>query len=255
MCLVTLAVAPSPGVALLLTANRDELHARPTDPAAPWPDAPEVFAGRDRRAGGTWLGVTCAGRFAALTNVRDPAARREGLSRGLLVASVLTARESLDDVAARALEEAPRYPAFNLLVGEGSRVLYVRDDGAAPQELTPGPHALSNARLDDPWPKTIRALGALDRALTSPAPFAPAFEALADTTIAADAELPRTGVPLEIERALSPAFIVGPTYGTRCSTVLLVGTDGSIEIEERSFGPNGTPGGVVRRRLPRAPRE
>lgn len=229
-------------------ANRDEVYDRPSSPAAFWSDAPNVLAGRDRRALGTWLGVTRGGRFAALTNVRDPRARREGESRGRLVADVLRSRGSLDEAAAAAAESARAFPSFNLLLGEGGRVLYVRDDGSTPMEVSSGVHGLSNARLDVPWPKVVRATEALSAALNSPSGLdpEPLFDVLADRTVAPDAALPDTGVPLELERLLSSPFIASETYGTRCSTVLVVRRDGSIELEERSFGPGGAAGPTVR---------
>jgi uncharacterized protein with NRDE domain len=249
VCLVAFALAPRPEYAFVLAANRDEAHDRPTRSAAFWADAPLVFGGRDERAGGTWLGVTRRGRVAAVTNVRDPSARRDGRSRGLLVAEVLRSRAPLEDTLRALHAESAAFASFNLVAAEAGEAWYLRDD-APPARVSAGIHGLSNARLDVPWPK-VRALREVLRAeLASAAPSTePLFRALGDRTVAPDAELPHTGVPADWERALSAAFIEGESYGTRASTVVSVLTDGHVEIEERSFGPRGRAMGVVRERF------
>lgn len=245
MCLVLLAYDAHPALWLIVAANRDEVRARPTAPAAFWEDAPEVFAGRDLDKRGTWMGVTRGGRFAALTNVRDPSARRAGRSRGLLVRDYLMSQAS-----PRAFSDAldrPAYPAFNLLTAVGRQLFYLRDDAPDAAPVPPGLHGLSNARLDVFWPKVEDGLRGLRKILDTPASPAPEafFRLLARRDQAPDELLPHTGVPVELERHLSAPFIALPGYGTRCSTVLLAHRDGTVHVEERTFGPDGAPGGSV----------
>ena len=233
----------------MVAANRDEFYARPTAPTAFWPDHPQVFAGRDLEKGGTWLGVTPAGRFAALTNYRDPPARRAATpSRGLLVSGFLTGqaspREYLCEVARRAAE----YEDFNLVVGEGESLWYCASRGGAPRELAPGVYALSNHLLDTPWPKVRRARALFEAALARPDADG-LLALLADRAQPPDAQLPATGVSLEWERRLAPVFIASPEYGTRASTALLIGADGAIEFVEANFAPNGQPIGAVRQHI------
>ncbi|MBL8613030.1 MAG: NRDE family protein, partial [Myxococcales bacterium] len=166
MCLVLFAVDPHPDVPLVLLANRDEVYARPTARAGRWADAPRVLAGRDLDKGGTWVGVAPNGRFAAVTNVRHPSARRDGASRGALVADYLRG-SSTPERFARELDR-DRYPAFNLLLRDESGVYYATEAGRF-ERVGPGVHGLSNARLDDPWPKVTRGTARLS-ALTARLP-------------------------------------------------------------------------------------
>ncbi len=239
MCLVLVAYRAHPDLSLCVLANRDETYDRPTAPAAFWDDAPEVLAGRDLSKGGTWMGVTRAGRFAALTNVRDPAARREGRSRGEIVRRFLTGQESPPELAA-SLDRAS-YPSFNLLCGTPDALYSLRDDAPGATPITPGVHGLSNHRLDTPWPKVETGMRRLTALLARPASpgVAELFGLLDDRGIYEDADLPHTGVPIEWERPLSAAFIRTPAYGTRCSTVLCVHVTGRVAFEERSFDREG----------------
>ena len=251
MCLILLAVDPEPGTRLLLAANRDEEHARPSAPADRWQGSP-IFGGRDLRAGGTWLGIGPRGRLAALTNVRHPGARRTGASRGALPVRFL---ESDATPEAFARELAPRlasYPSFNLILFDPREGTFSwTDEGGPPGRIGRGLHGLANARLDVAWPKVSRGLGQVEQALglDGEARTAHLFAALADDQVALDDDLPDTGVPREVERLLSPAFIRGPVYGTRSSTVVAIHDDGSVLFEERSFLPSGEPGAVVRQAL------
>jgi uncharacterized protein with NRDE domain len=243
MCLVLLAHRVVPGYPLVLAANRDEYFARPASPAAWWSHAAvSIFGGRDLEKGGTWLGVTRGGRFAVVTNVRDGTKPPPDVgSRGWLVRDALAA-ETLPPVI-----ERERFPTFNLLVGQGDDVYYLADDRDA-QRLAPGLYGLSNHRLDTHWPKVDRALAAF-RALGDRVDAPSLFRILRDDAVAPDDELPSTGVPLEVERALSPAFVRLPAYGTRCSTVVLLDGEGAMSFEERTFDEAGAPAGVVQRRI------
>lgn len=240
MCLILLAHDAHPRYRLVVAANRDELYARPAAPAAWWPDAPEVLAGRDLRGGGTWLGVTRGGRFAAVTNFRETAlAAPDAPSRGHLVGGFLRGADTpgayLGALAARAGE----YAGFNLLVGEGGGLRWLGSRGGAARALEPGVYGLSNALLDTPWPKVVRGKAGLAVALAGGGEVDPAalFRVLWDAEPAPDAHLPDTGVGLERERMLSSPFIRTPDYGTRASTVLLVGRDGRVRFVERTVVP------------------
>jgi uncharacterized protein with NRDE domain len=238
MCLIVFALNVHPELPLVVLANRDEYYARPTAQAQPFGDAPEIYGGRDLEKGGTWLAVHSAGRFAAVTNFRDPAAVRSGRSRGALVREALGPHP--DPLSWAQGIARPLYPSFNLLLGDPREVLYAHDASEQVQRLSAGVHGLSNARLDDPWPKVRRACARLTQLLAAPTlDVEAAFAILADPTQAPDAELPHTGVPLALERTLSAAFIAMPGYGTRASTVLIAHRDGRWRFAERTFGEGG----------------
>jgi uncharacterized protein with NRDE domain len=245
MCLIVLAWEASLKTRLAVAANRDEFFARRTVPAAWWADAPDVLAGRDLEAGGTWLGVTRAGRFAALTNFRDRAApKKDGApSRGALTADFLRGHATAADYVAAVQPGAGRYHGFNLLVSDGAELWSFSNVEGDPVLLGPGVRGLSNHLLETPWPKVTAARARLEMALGS-ADGAEELERrlldiLADRTTAPDGALPATGLPPDWERALSAAFVELPGYGTRASTALVVGTDGSARFVERTFGEGG----------------
>lgn len=242
MCLILVAWRAHPDYPLVVAANRDEFFARPAAPAAWWINhkQPAIFAGRDLEAGGTWLGMTRSGRFAGLTNFRDPAKQRSGTpSRGALVADFLASNESTADALARLQTEGPRYNAFNLLVSDGHTLgIYESASGAA-HLLEPGLHALSNHLLDTPWPKVVRGRSRLARALDALPDDTPLRELLRDDRPAPDDALPRTGVSLAWERMLSSAFIRAPGYGTRCSTVITTDRHGWTRFTETTWNAVG----------------
>lgn len=271
MCLVAVAIGRHPRFPWVLASNRDEFHDRPAAPLAWWQaDAggPAVLGGRDLSAGGTWLGLTEAGALALVTNVREPGRFAAGLpSRGDLVLQWLTAPH-FDADRLQSLAETPRN-GFNLLVADLRTDALAWAGNRPPQarRVAPGLVAVSNAALDTPWPKLTklkaRLATALAHAASADALRADALQALADRTPAADAELPATGVPLALERQLSPAFIQIPAdpgraaYGTRCSTVVIVEAgDGGrrIHVFERRFTAQGQPAGdtAIAWRLPDA---
>lgn len=236
MCLILVAWRVHPDFPLVVAANRDEFFARPTAVAAPWPDAPGVVAGRDLQAGGTWLGVGRGGRFAALTNFRDPAAQRpEAASRGMLVADFLRGEQTAADYLAGLTARADAFNGFNLLAGDGERLYWFSNAGGAARELAPGVYGLCNHLLDTPWPKVQAAKSALREALARLPDDTPLFDLLTDDGIHPDASLPRTGVSLEWERLLSAAFVRAPGYGTRGSTVLTVAADGWTVFDEQTW--------------------
>ncbi|MEW5836601.1 MAG: NRDE family protein [Pseudomonadota bacterium] len=240
MCLIGFAWNAHPRWRLVLAGNRDEFHGRPSEPLARWPDT-AMAAGRDLEAGGTWLGVTDAGRCAVVTNVRDPRDPQLGRSRGLLAVDYLTGAYDAAAHAAHLRADAAHYRPFNLLTFDAHAAFYL---GNRPeprvQPVTPGVHGLSNADFNTPWPKTRALMARIEAWLAGDAnDIEPLFAALADEQRAADALLPDTGIGLERERWLSSAFIRGERYGTRASTVVLIGRDGAGTIAERRFGPQG----------------
>lgn len=250
MCLILFAHRAHPHYRLVVAANRDEWFRRPTAAAAFWPDAAHVLAGRDLEQQGTWLGITRAGRFAAVTNFRDPASHRaQAPSRGQLVSRFLLSSESPGDYLAALRAEAPRYNGFSLLVADRESLYYCSNREGAIRALAPGIYGLSNHLLDVPWPKVRQGKQRLAEALARGPNADALLELLADTGVAPDAELPRTGVELDWERKLSALRIVADGYGTRSSTVLLVGADGEASFVERSFDEYGGETGVVRERF------
>jgi uncharacterized protein with NRDE domain len=247
MCLAVLALHTVPGLPVLIAANRDEYHARPTTPAAPWQDDRHIIAGRDLKSGGTWMGMNLNGRFALVTNFRDPASVMPGApSRGALVDNFLRGDDTPAAYAARVDAAGTAYNGFNLIVGDLGGAWYCSNRGAPARELAPGIYALSNHLLDTPWPKLARLKAAFTRVLqTAHQPDIEALlEALSDRSVAADTELPDTGIGLERERFLSSAFVVSPTYGTRSSSVMAMGTR-HCELHEVRFLPDGTAEGRV----------
>lgn len=244
MCLILLAHRIHADYPLLLAANRDEFYERPTAPAHFWDEAPQLLAGRDLQGGGTWLGVTRAGRWAAVTNYREAARPMTGgRSRGALVRDFLMGGESPGAFLEGVSAEAGCYPGFNLLAGTRSEAWYFSNRDGSARPLSPGFYALSNALLDTPWPKVVRSREAFASALRLPDSSLEEalFALLADRRQATDAELPDTGFGLEWERLLSPPFILSPTYGTRSSTVLACSRDGEATLTERTFPPGEGP--------------
>lgn len=267
MCLAALAIDHSRRFPLVLAANRDEFFERPTARLGWWTgpgSEQEILSGRDLSAGGTWFGLTAAGKFGLLTNIRDPARQDpQAPSRGQIIPAWLTTQASPDRFWVRTALTG--YNGFNLIAADFARgdCWWLSSARASPTRLESGLFALSNGALDEPWPKVRRLKQRLGEAVSSAtelaegnAPGADAlaqvlFGALTDTTLAADEELPTTGVGLELERMLSPAFIRSPDgrYGTRCSTVLVterIGRHLITQVYERSY-PAG-PGLALMRR-------
>jgi uncharacterized protein with NRDE domain len=238
MCLIVFAWRPDHAQPLIVAANRDEFYARPSLPLAQWPEASHVYAGRDLEAGGTWLGVGANGRFAALTNIRDPHRPPGRKSRGELVARFLSGEVSIDDYLTDVVARSPEYGGFNLLVGNKNELWHFNARETEAVMLQPGVYGLSNAGLDTPWPKLLRAKAALSEVLDDPQPQA-LLAILSDAQTASFAELPDTGVGLATETLLSSVFIASQSYGTRASTALIVQADGARHLVERSFGPYG----------------
>ncbi len=239
MCLIAWNWQPASGTPLLLVGNRDEFHARPTR-ALHWWDDGAILAGQDLQAGGAWLGVSRSGRLAALTNVRAPGAMREGTpSRGELVPAFLRDNSSAHDFLQSLTATAQHYNPFNLLVYDGTSLMGLHSQDAQPIALSEGIGAVSNASFDTPWPKLVRLKARLSQQLhQNVTDDASLLALLRDRALVPDADLPRTGIPLELERGLSAAFIAMPGYGTRASSVVRIQRD-SISFTEQGFTEAG----------------
>lgn len=248
MCLAVFALDAHPRYRAVIVANRDEFHARASEPAHWWREG--WLAGRDLAAGGTWLGVARTGRWALLTNIRDPARHDPSApSRGVLVTSLLAdprpAAVAIPEIAAT----GGRHNGFNLVGGDAEQAAWGTNRGPGARDLAPGLHGLSNHVLDTPWPKVVRTKAAVAAWCAAgdhgEGALEPLFTALAERAVAPDADLPNTGIPLERERLLSAPFIVSAEYGTRCSTVVTLGRDGEVRFVEKSFDSAGNETGVV----------
>lgn len=244
MCLIVFAWQLDPARPLVVAANRDEFHARPARPFGAWPDLPGIHAGRDLEAGGTWMGLGSGGRFAALTNIRDPSQPVGRRSRGELASAYLAGAVSPDDYLEDVASRLEDYSGFNLLVGDQESLWHLNARTGTPRKLAPGVYGVSNADLDTPWPKLARSKATFKDAWRM-ASTDPLFALLADRTVPPDEALPKTGVSLPLERLLSSAFIVSPDYGTRVSTVVERRGDGIFHVEERQFDRDGKRMGTV----------
>lgn len=247
MCLIVIAWRARDDLPLAVAANRDEWRDRPAEPARWWEGEPGLLAGRDLQAGGTWMGVTRSGRFAAVTNFRDPAERRStAISRGGLATGYLRSDQSPPAFLATLAARAADYNGFNLILGDGESLWYFGSREGVSRPIEPGVHALSNHLLDEPWPKVVKGRGAMQAALHDTDPAPRLFEALSAVEVPADESLPDTGIGVAWERRLSSALITGVDYGTRCSTVVAFDARGGVVFEERTRGADGSVTGSVR---------
>ncbi len=242
MCLALFAFEVSPSYPLVLAANRDEFYNRPTRPMKQWSEGAEILAGKDVSAGGTWLGLHSNGRFAALTNYRDPATpMAHGPSRGEIIPELLTSSLDLQSHLEQLATTAQAYNGFNLLAGEqtaqGVTLYWYGNRHTRVEAVPPGIHGLSNALLNTSWPKVETGKAGLKQILEAGREnnHKALFSLLADTRRPKDDALPETGVGLEWERILSPLFIRSDTYGTRSSTLVLLDRRGRFTIIERSY--------------------
>ena len=246
MCLVVLSLHQHDLYPLILAANRDEFHARPTQDAGWWPDKPDIVGGRDLQAGGTWLAVRRNGRFAIVTNFRDaeptdPNKRSRGELVTRFVESDLSPRAFLDTV------DEGAYAGFNLIAGCLPDVVYLsnREDGS--RVLGPGTYGLSNALLDGPWDKVVRSKRGL-QALVDDDTVSEStlLRLMGDRGRGPVEEVERGRLDFDMAHAVTAPFIVQPDYGTRCTTVLLAARDGSWNFTERRFDRSGRPSGESR---------
>jgi uncharacterized protein with NRDE domain len=222
MCLILLAWKVHADFALVVAANRDEYHARSAERAGFWHDHPQILAGRDLEASGTWMGVARSGKFSAVTNYRGGKEPRAVESRGHLVTRFLENGASpaayIDDIAAR----GSSYSGFNLLAGDDRELWWVSNRGGEPQRLEPGIYGLGNDLLDSDEPVVQDGKRRLAQCLAN-------------------------GACIESLLALLlPARILAPVYGTRCSTALLKGAARRLAYAERAFDAAGVEGETLR---------
>ncbi len=237
MCLIVFSYKQHPDYEFIFAANRDEFYGRPTRKAKFWDEHPSVLAGKDLEAGGTWMGITKEGYFSAVTNYRDPDMVKDNPpSRGHLVLDYLKKEKDPKEYLEQVHQKADAYSGFNLLTGTIDKLMYYSNRQKDIARLEPGLYGLSNHLLDTPWPKVRQAKSDLDR-LINEGEVEPSklYSILTNDRVADDSELPDTGIPKEMERAISPAFIRTEKYGTRSSTVLLVDKNGQVTYEEQRY--------------------
>lgn len=254
MCLLVIAWQAHPRYRLIVAANRDEFHERPAAPLHEWSEAPGILAGRDLRAGGTWLALDASRRFGVVTNYRDlqrPAAGAP--SRGRLIPDYLSRRAGAREFLEALAPAAQQYCGFNLLLADASGLWYASNRASAFfRALPPGIYGLSNHLLDTPWPKLTRVRRAFRAWLdASSAPDPGELMAMLEDRAPAEAHesLPETGLSPEWERVLSSPFVLHPQYGTRCSTVVLLEPGGAGLVRERRFDAAGAVSGETEVRL------
>ena len=240
MCLILFAFKQHEDYPLIVIANRDEYYARPTLAAHWWSDSPDILAGRDLEAQGTWLGVNKNGRFAAVTNVREPGGFSPGrLSRGKLTRDFLSSNEPPEVYLNELEPNAHDYAGFNLLVGDSSGLQFFSNRHPGIRDIHPGIHGISNGRFDEAWPKLASGKKALATTLKSEFDDSALMEILTDKTTAEDNYLPETGVPLDIERMLSSRFIRSRDYGTRACSIVKFTRQGEITFSEHNYSSDG----------------
>lgn len=245
MCLILLSYEMHPKYRMVLAANRDEYYDRPTAPIDFHNDSPGIVGGRDLKHQGMWLGITRVGRFAAITNYRDPSHNLANApSRGFLVRNFLAGKESPVNYLEHVRSMGDQYNGFNLLVGDPSELYYYSNRGNHIKKLKPGIYGLSNHLIDTPWPKITKGKSDFGKLLNGKENIDPEdiFHILKDGSCPPDNMLPDTGVELEWERILSPLFITSDIYGTRSSSIIFIERKGAVTFFERTFIPDG---GVV----------
>jgi uncharacterized protein with NRDE domain len=241
MCILFVAVNQHKDYPLIIAANRDEFFKRPTSPSAFWKGHPDLLAGTDEEAGGTWMGINRNGRLSALTNIRDPQKiKTDVTTRGELVSHYLQGKKDVSGYLAELQTKRARYNGYNLLFGPWQNLSVYNNYLNQTQKLTSGVYGLSNASLNSPWPKISKGTFKLEEYCHDGHPIETdkLFALLRDSTQAADAHLPQTGIPLDWERRLSSIFILGEEYGTRSSTILLIDKNQHVTWQERSFDNN-----------------
>ena len=242
MCLILFAYKIRPGKKLILAANRDEFFSRPTAAMDFWQDNPSILAGRDLKEKGTWLGMDRSGRFAAITNYRDPASMKNNPpSRGKIIKDYLTSDNSAADFLEKLQEQADSFNGFNLVLSDTESLFWFSNKGGKPKKLSPGIYGLSNHLLNTPWPKIKKGKKALEKIVLNKEKLSTEdlFHLLENREIPDDSELPDTGVGIEWERILAPIFINSKSYGTRSSSVIMTNNDGHALIAERGFNGKG----------------
>ena len=235
MCLILFAWQQHRQYPLIAIANRDEYYARPSRDAHWWQDA-DVFAGRDLEAGGTWLGVNRRGHFAAVTNVREPGGMQPGKrSRGELTRNYLAASDSAEAYLQQLSAQDQDYAGFNLLLSDDRGLWFYSNREQQIRRIESGVYGVSNGQFDEPWPKLKSGRAELLAMLDGEIEHHRLMAILTDQNIAADHELPKTGIELDVERLLSSRFIRSAGYGTRACSVVTIDREQHIEFSEQNF--------------------
>ncbi|MFW1678094.1 NRDE family protein [Pontibacter sp. JAM-7] len=237
MCLIVFAYRCHPDYPLILLANRDEFYARPTRAMQFWPEQPDLLAGKDLQAGGTWMGINTQGRFAAITNYRQGKATSiEGYSRGQLPGDFLTGSQNCTDYLTQLQTTAHHFPGYNLLLGDTYGLYYHSNQNSAIKQLTPGVYGLSNALLDTPWPKLELAKQRFAELLNQKLLDSDLLlNLMTDRHQPDPGLLPDTGVGAELEHLLAPVFIQSELYGTRSTSLLVQHTSGHTDLYEKTY--------------------
>ncbi len=240
MCLVVFGLNTHEKYRLVFVANRDEFFKRPTQPAHEWVDS-GIIAGKDLEADGTWMGVNKKGKLAAITNYRDLKNLKKGApSRGMLTRDFLESDLSIIEYLEKIKIKAAEYNGFNLLLADKHRVIHYSNVSKVITEIEDGIHGLSNALLDTPWPKVKKVKSRLKDAMRNNSlNESSLINMISDKELAADEELPDTGVPFELEKQLSSMYIRIPGYGTRCTTVVKISKQGFLEYTEVAYNEAG----------------
>jgi uncharacterized protein with NRDE domain len=237
LCLILLAINSHPQYNLIIASNRDEFYDRSSEPARFWKDSPTLLAGKDLRAGGTWLGITTDGKFATITNFRDPASHKDNApSRGKLITAYLGGHETPEQYIRNLGKSADDYNGFNLILGDHRRLFYYSNRVEKVYSLSHGIFGLSNHLLDTSWPKLDRGKENFRRIILRTKEVVPddLFHILQDSTLPDDKSLPHTGVGLEKERMLAPIYIKSPDYGTRSTTLIFIDKFSHVTFIERT---------------------
>jgi len=237
MCLIFISINNHPRYKLIVAANRDEFYKRRTAPADFWHDHPEVLGGRDLEAQGTWMGMTKSGRIGMVTNYRDVSNINPlAPSRGQLVSEYLFNGSHPDEYLKDLNETASNYNGFNLIVGDQDNLHYYSNYHSKIVPLESGFYGLSNHLLDTPWPKVVRGKSKMMPLLEQDdIKVDQLFDVMRDEEIAPDHSLPKTGLDLERERALSAMFIKTPNYGSRSSTIVMIDHENRVQYVERVY--------------------
>lgn len=237
MCLIVFSYKNYPDYPFILATNRDEFYGRPTQPAHVWNTSPKILAGKDEKAGGTWLGISENGRFAALTNYRQmDDIEEDTTSRGIIVKDFLLSDDNPRKYLAELQKKGEQFNGFNLVAGFVDELYYISNKKEGVYKIKPGIHAISNAFLNTPWPKTEQASKSFKRILADEGPDEEKlFNMLKNDQRYPLDELPDTGLPKETEKAVSSIFIETDNYGTRSSTVVIVDKKKNVHFAERSY--------------------
>jgi len=244
MCLILFALHQHQDYPLVVIANRDEYYARPTQAVHWWPDL-DIFAGRDLEAKGTWMGVNRKGRFAAVTNVREANGLQAVLSRGNLTRDFLSSGEPAESFLTSLEPTADDYAGFNLIVGDSSGLYFYSNRHAGIRRIPPGIYGVSNGLFDEAWPKLLSGKQALAAILKTSLDNSALMQILTDSTTAEDERLPKTGVPLDIERMLSSRFIRSNEYGTRACSIVKFTSREKIIVAEQNYNSSGITGSLT----------